>query len=184
VLEAELRDEEVSDWILRARAAGAELLWLHSNVDLAAHGFQRFPGYVRMRTESPPHGQPLARLQPKRYARTLDGSYRGLWGHKLVSKDARPPPAAGVLALCDELGEPVGLCTIYPAERLVDAPGVLPHARTAAAYARLLLGACAELPFGPIDLDSWGDSPTVIAAYEDLGFDIIERTAGWQLRLE
>ena len=75
VLEAELVDErELGDLIIKARGVDAELLWLHSNLDLTAHGFERFPGYVRMRTEEPPQGQPLRRLEPEYYASTLDGS--------------------------------------------------------------------------------------------------------------
>jgi hypothetical protein len=77
----------------------------------------------------------------------------------------------------------IGLCTVFPGERLVDGPGVLPGAREPAAYERLLLGACAELGAGPIDLDSWGDDPAVITAYEQLGFAVMERVGGWQLRL-
>ena len=184
LLEAELGDQDVDEWISRARTVDAELLWLHTNADLAMSGFERFPGYVRMRTEAPPRGEPLPELEPELYAATLDGSYRGLWGHKLVSADAEPPPEAVIVVLSDEREKPVGLCTVYPAERLVDGPGVLPHARTTAAYTRLLLGACHRLGPGPVDLDSWGDSPVVIDAYQEVGFEIVERTAGWQLRLE
>jgi hypothetical protein len=184
VLEAELGDEEVAEWIGRARAVGVQLLWLHTNTDLTARGFERFPGYVRMRTETPPRGEALSRLEPELYARTLDGSYRGLWGHKLVPDDWEPQPEWVVLALHDEREEPVGVCTVCPAERLVDGPGVLPHARAATAYVRLLVGACTELGPGPVDLDSWGDSPAVVDAYQEVGFEIVERTAGWQLRLE
>ena len=82
-----------------------------------------------------------------------------------------------------EADEAVGLCTIFPAERLVDGPGVVPAARDPARYARLLLGACAELGPGAIDLESWGDDPAVIASYETLGFAAVERVTGWQLRL-
>lgn len=184
VLEADLGDEEVGEWISRARAVGAELLWLHTNADLMARGFERFPGYIRMRAERPPRGQPLPRLKPEFYAKTLDGSYRGLWGHKLVPDDWEPQPGWVVLALHEERAEPVGVCAVCPAERLVDGPGVLPHARAAGAYTRLLLGACAEIGSGPIDLESWGDSPTIIEAYGEVGFKIVERIAGWQLRLE
>jgi hypothetical protein len=182
VLEAELGDEQVGEWIMRAREVGAELLWLHTNVDLAGDGFERFPGYVRMRTEFPPRGELLPRLKPEHYARTLDSAYQGLWGHKLVSSDAEPPPEAVVLGLY-ERHEPIGLCTVFTAERLVDAPGVLPDKRNAAAYTRLLLGACAELGAGRIDLDSWGDCPAVIDAYKEIGFNIVEHAGGWQLRL-
>jgi hypothetical protein len=184
VFEADLGDAEVADWIGRAHAVGAELLWLHANVDLSSHGFERFPGYVRMRTEAQPRGEPLPRLKPELYAATLDGSYRGLWGHKRVSEDAEPSVEAVILALHDQRGSPVGLCTVYPTDRLVDGPGVLPHARATAAYTRLLLGACDLLSPGPVDLDSWGDCAKVIDAYEEVGFEIVERTAGWQLLLE
>jgi hypothetical protein len=185
VLEAEPADElEVGYLIVKAREVDAELLWLHSNLDLTAYGFERFPGYVRMRTAQPPQGTPLARLVPEDYARTLEGSYRGLWGHKLVRDNPQPPPKAIVLGLRGESGEPIGLCIVDPAERVVDGPGVRDGCRVAVAYQRLLLGACAELGSGPMDLDSWGDSSAVIDAYQAVGFEIVERTAGWQLRIE
>jgi hypothetical protein len=78
-----------------------------------------------------------------------------------------------------EAGRPAGLCTVFPRERLVDGPGVLTGEREPARYVRLLLGACAELGAGSIDLDSWGDKPTVIAEYDALGFDVVERVDGW-----
>jgi hypothetical protein len=183
VLEAELGDETVGDWILRARQADAELLWLHTGVDLSKHGFERFPGYVRMRTERPPPGEPLARLEPEDYVRTLEGAYRGLWGHKLISPDAEPPPGAVVLGLY-ERRRPIALCTVFTAQRLVDGPGVLPESREASVYTRLLLGACALLGAGRIELDSWGDCSTVIDAYRYLGFEIVDSAAGWQFQLD
>ena len=182
VLEAELGDEQPEAWIARAREHGAELLWLHANDDLSAAGFERFPGYTRMRSETPPPGERLAHLAQGQFAATQGAAFRGLWGHKQVSPDAEPPAGAVVLGLC-EADEAVGLCTIFPAERLVDGPGVVPAARDPARYARLLLGACAELGPGAIDLESWGDDPAVIAGYETLGFAAVERVTGWQLRL-
>ena len=183
VLEADLDGRDVAEWISRAREVDAELLWLHTNADLSSYGFERFPGYVRMRTEAPPGGEPLPRLKPELYAATLDGAYRGLWGHKLVPDDAEPPAEAVILALEDGHDAPVGLCRVFPADRLVDGPGVLPQARTVAAYMRLLLGACACLGPGPVDLESWGDQAAVIDAYREAGFEIVESTAGWQLAL-
>jgi hypothetical protein len=100
----------------------------------------------------------------------------------LVAFDAAPAEGAVVLGLHEE-GDPIGLCTVFPRERLIDGPGVVPGARDPAVYARLLLGACAELGPGTADLDSWGDQPAVIASYEELGFAVVERVGGWQLRL-
>jgi hypothetical protein len=182
VLEADLADDGPDTWIRRAREHGAALLWLHTNEDLAALGFRRFPGYVRLHAETAPRGERLPRLQPEHFAATADAAFRGLWGHKLVPPDAEPPAGSVVLGLY-EGDEPVGLCTIVPADRLVDGPGVLRTHREPAAYVRLVLGACAELGGGAVDLDSWGDDPAVIRAYEELGFGVVERVSGWQLEL-
>jgi hypothetical protein len=65
----------------------------------------------------------------------------------------------------------------------VDGPGLVPRARVPENYARLLLGACAALGPGHVDLDSWGDDVDVISAYVGLGFRIVEQTGGWELRL-
>ena len=170
------------DWIALARERDAELLWLHGNADLTAEGFERFPGFVRLRAGSPPHGEMVPRLAPELFAATQDAAFRGLWGHKLVSPDAEPPPTSVVLGLYGG-SDPIGICTIFPSERLIDGPGVVSSARKPAVYVRLLLGACAELGAGPVDLESWGDDPAVIAAYEELGFDVVEREIGWQFRV-
>ena len=182
VLEADLGDEDPEEWIARARERRVELLWLHTNTDLSPVGFEPSSGYVRLRAETPASGEALPHLRPEHFAATQDAAFRGLWGHKLVAPDAEPPAGAVVLGLYED-GEPVGLCTIFPAERLVDGPGVVAAARDPSRYARLLAGACAELGPGSIDLDSWGDDLSVIAAYEALGFAEVERAGGWQLSL-
>jgi hypothetical protein len=168
------------DAVEAARAAGAKLLWVHANDDLSANGFRPGGAYVRMRAEAVPvrrnREPPL--LDRRDYADVLGRAYRGLWGHKEVPPDARPPLDAVVV------GIPVmGLCRVWPDERLIDAPGVLPEAREPDAYASLLLHACAVLGDGPADLDSWGDGDDVLEAYEDLGFDVVERVQGWELEL-
>jgi len=183
VLEAEQADASPDAWVARARERGAELLWLHTDRDLSGAGFERFPGYVRLRAEDVEPGERLPRLRPEEYAPTLDLAYRGLWGHKRIEPDAEPPAGAVVLGLY-EGDEPIGLCSVFPADRLVDGPGVRPEAREPAAYVRLLLGACAELGPGAIELDSWGDDRAVIEAYEASGFALVERAGGWQLQLD
>ena len=162
-----------------ARAAGAELLWVHANDDLDVYGFRNRGAYVRMHADAVPVRQrtpPL--LEERDYAEVLARAYAGLWGHKFVSPLAEPPPGAVVV------GVPVvGLCCVWPDDRLIDGPGVLPQSRSADAYASLLLHACALLGEGPADLDSWGDSDETLEAYEDLGFDVVERVQGWELQL-
>jgi hypothetical protein len=162
-----------------ARAEGAQLLWVHSNDDLSAHGFRRAGAYVRMHADEVPlRGRDPSMLEERDYAEVLARAYAGLWGHKHVSPLALPPDDAVVVGL-----PVVGLCRVFPAERLIDGPGVLPEGRSADAYLSLLVAACAVLGPGPADLDSWGDAEETIEAYEDLGFDVVERVQGWELEL-
>ena len=162
-----------------ARAEGAELVWVHSNDDLSASGFRRAGAYVRMHAdEVPVRKREPSFIEERDYAEVLARAYSGLWGHKHVSPLAMPPEDAVVV------GVPVvGLCRVFPAERLIDGPGVLPEGREPDAYASLLVSACTLLGPGPADLDSWGDAEETIEAYEDLGFDVVERVQGWELEL-
>jgi hypothetical protein len=176
VVELEAFDEGAVE---AARAAGAALVWVHSNDDLSAHGFGRAGAYVRMHAdEVPVRAREPSYLEERDYAEVLARAYSGLWGHKLVSPLAEPPEGAVVV------GVPVvGLCRVFPAERLIDGPGVLPEGREPDAYASLLVSACTVLGAGPADLDSWGDAEETVEAYEDLGFDVVERVQGWELEL-
>jgi hypothetical protein len=162
-----------------ARAAGAELLWVHANDDLSAHGFRRAGAYVRMHAdEVPVRRREPSFIEERDYAEVLARAYSGLWGHKHVSPLAQPPDDAVVV------GVPVvGLCRVWPAQRMIDGPGVLPEGREPDAYASLLVSACSVLGPGPGDLDSWGDAEETLEAYEDLGFDVVERVQGWELEL-
>jgi hypothetical protein len=162
-----------------ARAQGAELLWVLTNDDLSAHGFRRAGAYVRMHADEVPwRSREPSYLEERDYAEVLARAYSGLWGHKHVSPLAEPPEGAVVV------GVPVvGICRVFPAERLIDGPGVLPDGREPDAYASLLVSACTVLGAGPADLDSWGDAEETIEAYEDLGFDVVERVQGWELEL-
>jgi hypothetical protein len=164
---------------MAARSTGAQLLWVHSNADLSAYGFLRAGAYVRMHADDVPvRKREPSFIEERDYAEVLTRAYSGLWGHKYVSPLAEPPEGAIVV------GVPVvGLCTVFPAARLIDAPGVLPEGREPDAYASLLVSACAVLGAGSADLDSWGDAEETIEAYEDLGFDIVERVEGWELEL-
>ncbi len=168
-----------ADDIAAARVAGAELLWVHTNDDLSAHGFRKAGAYVRMHAdEVPVRKREPSFIEERDYAQVLARAYTGLWGHKYVSPLATPPEDAVVV------GVPVvGLCTAWPAERLIDGPGVLPEGRSADAYASLLVSTCTALGPGAAELDSWGDAGETIEAYEDLGFDVVERVQGWELEL-
>lgn len=173
-------EELVDGAVDAARAEGAELLWVHTDEDLSPVGFRRRGGYVRMHADEVPartHREPPL-LEERDYADVLARAFSGLWGHKYVSPLATPPEGAIVI------GVPVvGLCIVFPEQRLIDGPGVLPEGRSPEAYASLLVSACTALGAGPADLESWGDSDDVLEAYEDLGFDVVERVPGWELEL-
>lgn len=182
VAEAELDGADPDEVISDAAAVGAELLWIHSNTDLEERGFQRRNGYVRLHADSIPTGSALPQVPAADFSELTNEAFRGLWGHKHVDQDALPPEHAEIVGLRRD-GRIVGLCSVFPSARLIDGPGLIPRHRSVSNYVRLLLGACARLGSGPADIDSWGDSRNVIAAYVRLGFQPIEQIAGWELDL-
>ena len=182
VAETDVVEESLDALIQDVRASGAQLLWVHTNLDLSSRGFARARGYTRLHADSPGVGEPLPPLAADDYARTLDRAYRGLWGHKQVAADAAPPDNAIVIGLYDD-DEPIGLCRVFVSARLVDGPGVAAGARAPHNYLRLLSGACALLGPGPIDLDSWGDTEETLECYANLGFAPVEQLGGWELEL-
>jgi hypothetical protein len=118
--------------------------------------------YVRMHADAVPLRQreepPI--LEERDYAEVLA---------KASGRAGRPPEGAIVV------GVPViGLCHVFPAERRIEAPLVIPSARSTRSYASLLLHACNVLGPGPATLESWDDTDEVLEAYEDLGFDPVE----------
>ena len=183
VAETDVVGEQLDTLIQDVQTSGAQLLWVHTNLDLSSLGFTRTCGYTRLHADSPGVGEPLPALAADDYAKTLDRAYRGLWGHKQVAADAAPPDNAIVIGLYDD-DEPIGLCRVFVSERLVDGPGLAAGARAPHNYLRLLSGACALLGPGPIDLDSWGDTEETLECYANLGFAPVEQLGGWELKLD
>lgn len=184
VAEAELENgDEPSHLLQRAREAGAGLLWLQAHADLTRLGFSRANGYRRLRCDVAPEGAEQEPLRGVRYGALMNAAYHGLWGHRRIEPDDEPPDGASVVYLSAG-GKPIGVCTFWPAFRLIDAPGVIPDARSPKNYVRLLLAACWELGReGSVGVDSWGDDADVIRAYEHLGFTVVEEVPGWEMRL-
>lgn len=164
-----------------ARRQGAALVWAHGGSP--GDGFVARPGYAHLHADEPVAGVPLDPVEPEEYGPLLTAAYLGQWGHKWVEPD-RPLPTDGSVVLClREDDEPVGLCRVWPQERLVDQPGVVPARRSADNSLRLLGAACALLGPGPVDVDSWGESLEVLEACARLGFTVTEQQQGWELRL-
>ena len=79
--------------------------------------------------------------------------------------------------------EPIGLCTVFVSERLVDGPSLRQALAPTQLFATSLGSVCASWA-GPIDLDSWGDTEATLACHADLGFSPVEQVAGWELKLK
>ncbi len=131
-----------SQIIDRARGLGAELLWAHGSIP-GLDGFVSKPGYAHLHAEQPMSGDPLPRIAPEVYAVLLGEAYAGMWGHKWVDR-AQSLPTDGSVVLClSEDDVPIGLCRVWPDQRLADQPGVVLERREARHSLRLLGAACA-----------------------------------------
>jgi hypothetical protein len=171
----------VAEIVDEARRRGAEVVWAHGGSP--GDGFVARPGYAHLHADDPAAGVPLEPVLPEEYGPLLAAAYLGQWGHKWVDPD-RQLPADGSVVLClREDDEPIGLCRVWPGERLVDQPGIVPGRRSAESTLRLLGAACALLGPGPVDVDSWGEPPEVLEACARLGFRVTEQQQGWELRL-
>jgi hypothetical protein len=165
-----------------ARVHGAGLVWAHGGSPEAA-GFVPRPGYARLHADDPVAGDPLPPVAPEAYGELLAKAYVGMWGHKWVDPTQRLPTDGSVVLCLEEDGVAVGLCRVWPRDRLVDQPGVVPERRGSEATLRLLGAACSLLGPGPVDVDTWGEDPETLAACASLGFSVTEQQSGWELRL-
>lgn len=184
VAEVDLNDTTltVTEILDQARAHQADLVWAYGG-DPVGEGFVPRPGYTRLHAEDPVPGEPLPRMNAADHGPVLARAYLGQWGHRWVDP-GQPLPADDSVVLClHEEEVPIGLCRVWPGERLVDQPGVVPERRAVPPYVRLLGAACALLGPGPVDVDTWGEAPEVLRAYAALGFAVVEELPGWELRL-
>lgn len=166
--------------IEEARSAGAEKLWVHATAVDAALGFRRCAGYARLEADSPTKNPvdlaspPFEAISPLQFA-----CFAGVWGHHEPSE---PDPSDTFVGL-HEAGAWVGICEFDPDTGWIDGPGLIPGLRTPDRYARLVRGAVALMPSGPVGLETWGDSDETIESYVQLGFKLVEYVPGWELML-
>jgi len=184
VAEVDLDDTTmtVAEIVGEARARGAALVWTHGG-DPSGSGMVPMPGYAHLRARDAMPGRPLPPVDADAFGPLLARAYLGLWGHKWVDPTRRPPTDDSVVLCLQEGAEPIGLCRVWPRERLVDQPGVVPEHREPRRNLRLLEAACALLGPGVVDVDTWGESPEVLEAFASLGFAVTEQQPGWELRL-
>lgn len=184
VAEVDLEDTTltVTQILDEARRHRAGLVWAHGGRPEEA-GFVRRSGYVRLHADDAVAGDPLPPVAPEAYGELLARAYVGMWGHKWVDPAQRLPTDGSVVLCLEEDDAPVGLCRVWPRDRLIDQPGVVPECRSPERAVRLLGAACALLGPGAADVDTWGEEPATLSAYATLGFAVTDRQAGWELRL-
>jgi hypothetical protein len=191
VAEVELVPGRLADLetvIEQARSKDARVLWAYTPDDLAEHGFARTPGFVRLEgapsfAHLPDDDEEVVVLSDEGELRSLRRDcFVGRFGHKT-------PPTSRAVVRPDHVhlgllvGEQVvGTCRVVPAERYVDAPGVLPGHRTPRRYVRLLRAAAELLGEGPVTVEGWGEPAEIVACYTSAGLRLVAHVPGWQRR--
>lgn len=176
-------DSETSDLeevVREARAFDARAIWVFGGSIDPALEFIPTSGYVRLEAPAPPEPL-LLPTPPNECVRDVQTAcFAGIWGRfEAVSRD----PASRYVGLYEK-GRWTGICQVHVIERWIDGPGVQPMLRTPERSAELVRGAAAYLPRNrPVTLETWGESGQTLEAYRALGFEVIERLPGWELRL-
>jgi hypothetical protein len=173
-------DTDLEQLVADARAFNARAIWIFGGSLDPALGFVPTSGYVRLEAEVPP-APLLLQAPPPASIRDLQTTcFAGMWGrYEPVSRD----PASRYVGLYEK-GRWVGICQMDVIERWIDGPGVHPMLRTPERSAQLVRGAAAYLPRNlPVMLETWGESGRTLEAYRELGFEVVERLPGWELRL-
>jgi hypothetical protein len=191
VAEAEVEDlAGARELVAAARAAGSLLAWAHCAADLSSLGFEPRPGFRRLTGPSRPGPLPdgVSVLSAAEDTAELNTTaWRGQWGHKspLASAGVWPVPGLEGTPLLGlrRAGRITGICRLFPAEDLIDAPGLLEPDPDAAGYALLLSAGLTQLSAAEISVYSWGDGPERVRACTELGLETAEYTPGWELEL-
>jgi hypothetical protein len=169
----------VEDLIRRALALGVDKLWVHAHVVGAGLGFTHRGSYTRLSAPRPPDPVALPYPPRERIPEIQRLCFSGVWGRQ----DPGPPDPDSVFVALHERGSWVGICEIDPDAQWIDGPGVAPGFRTPDRYARLVRGAAAYLREEPVLIETWGDAPSTLEAYESLGFEVASSVSGWELVL-
>ncbi|HLH63391.1 MAG TPA: GNAT family N-acetyltransferase [Ktedonobacteraceae bacterium] len=131
----------------------------------------------------------------------MNRSYEGLWGHRHVEREelSKWIPQfiqEGIFLLFAPGGTVAGMCRAEMSEHLtslrgvptalIDAPGIVPEYRGMGFHVPLLLTAIQWLlPQAParIEMESWGDAPSTLALYRELGFTPMQEAISYRREL-
>ncbi len=195
---------DISCYVEEADREAAAFAAAHGFIPTAGYTRHVAPGVTNFPAPTLPNGYAIRACRGAEdlphFISSANACYAGLWGHNLVTEDtgrdwfASLDPADiyflfapdGTLAgrgqaqRIERDGQPTGY---------LDAPGVVPSLRGAGLYFPLLLWGLALLarhPAGPVArylMESWGDDPATIAAYQSLGFTLDRRETAYRLSL-
>lgn len=127
-------------------------------------------------------------------------SYQGIWGHHQLQADDLQGwlpelDQQGLFVLFAPDGAVAGVCRVEQHTQrsttnglptgYIDAPGIVPEYRSKALYQALLIHALGWLGqrVERVELESWGDSPDILALYQTLGFSILRQQQAYQCSL-
>jgi hypothetical protein len=171
----------LSRLVATARSLGVQTIWVRgSSFPGASFGFERRRGHARLQAVNPLTEIEGARPPRSRIPELQVACFSGVWGHHLPAPE--PDPDATFVGL-HESRTWIGICEADLELRQIDSPGLLPAFRTADRYARLVREAASLLPPGQVTLETWGDTEMTLAAYQELGFELVEYVPGWELVL-
>jgi hypothetical protein len=172
----------LSRLVTGARSRGIRAIWVRG--DLASsdvYGFQRRRGFARLQADSPLTEIDASRPPLDLVPQLQVACFSGVWGHHRPALE--PDPDATFVGL-HESGAWVGICEVDLERNQIDCPGLRTRFRTADRYARLVRAASSLLAPGSVTLETWGDTDMTLAAYCELGFELIEYVPGWELVLD
>jgi hypothetical protein len=170
--------EALSRLVTTARSRGIRAIWVRGNLAVGnGVGFEERRGFARLQAVNP-----LTEIDAARPPRSLvpelqAACFSGIWGHHRPALE--PDPDATFVGL-HESGAWVGICEVDIERNQIDSPGLLNSYRTADRYARLVREASSMLAPGLVTLETWGDTEVTLAAYHELGFELVEYVPGWE----
>jgi hypothetical protein len=172
-----LKSGDFEELLRYARYLSARAIWVIGGTIDPSFGFAATGGYARLEAPLPP--APV--LLPSPPAESIRGlqttCFAGIWGrYEAISFDW----ASRYVGLL-ERARWIGICQLDVIARVIDGRGVHPLLRTPERSAELVRGAAAFLPRNrPVTLETWGESAETLAAYQELGFEVVEELAGWE----
>lgn len=187
---------------------------LVSSAFLQKHGFQKKGAYNEMRVPADvqlpmpiwPYGYQVRTYSEVQdldlLTQAMNRSYEGLWGHHQVSQEQMAEflpqfNPESLFLVFSPSGKVVGVSRVdVSPERsqkngvptgYIDAPGIAPQHRRDDLYRALLISGIRWLRGQNqklIEMESWGDRPTTLRLYQEMGFVVLQRSLDYRLDLE